>query len=136
MEPRTLLEFDYSDPALPRKERVEHAGKNLLPPKSFFENDPVLKELSQEQQDDFYSLIFHCHLLAAQTRSEFSVAIEPGEETASVVIITKQMPLCSSTSVLLTSSIEKSKAFVMEAIDENGPKIVLYFLYELKTAES
>ena len=136
MEPRTLMEFDYSDPALTRQERVEKAGKNLLPPKSFFENDPVLGKLPQERLEDFCALILQCHLLAEQNCSEFSVAIEPGEETASVVIVTKQMPLYSSTSVLLTSSIEKSKAFVMEAIDENGPKIVLYFLYELKTTKS
>lgn len=132
MEEYTVLEFDYGDSEfqdMDLGERLAFASQKTNSLSKLYETDPILHTLCEKDKEMFLAFVWGLHACAAGAQAEFSLALCPEENSASVVIVTKDLDLQRPLSFLVSTSMLACDRVVIEPIEENGSKLMLYLSY-------
>ncbi|MBE6628053.1 MAG: hypothetical protein E7629_03915 [Ruminococcaceae bacterium] len=134
MEEYNILEFDYSSEDFKKMDRgdlILFANRKTDSLKNLFDQDPVLRKLNQDQQNQFFDFVSRLHTCAARARGEFSLAIHPDTMEASIMIISKNMEMRRPLNSTFAASADICHYVFIEPIEENGLKLLFYFRYHL-----
>ena len=132
MEWYNILEADYKKSPFENWDEVfRQEGKNADALKALLETDPILMTLEGDQKEPFYRFATCCNTVAARSGGEVSVAIHPKTKESSVVIVTERLQTVSVLKNYLDTAIRLSFQFAIEPVEENGPKLMLYFNHSL-----
>ena len=132
MEERTVLELDYKRNTLSTREALlERMKRDAQSFQRVLNEDPTLYRLSEERRPLFSAFFFGCHLLAAQSYGELSLAVNDDAREADVVIVAEKVDLMPEVAAMICASMTDSKTVSIEPVEEDGLKLVFYLRYDL-----
>ena len=133
MKEYSFFESDYKDHIFENQSSlIGHVDKNILDLRTRTQKDPFLSQLTEAQKETLISFIADCNFIAANAKGEISISIHPDTSDADAVIIVKEIHLHFPMNKLFSNLNTVCDRFHAEPIDENDPRLMLYFNHPLK----